>query len=398
MWITSQITEICVDDFALRKGTTYGTIFIDSKSHRVVDLIPSREKKEVAEKLAEYPNLKVVSRDGSPTYAAAITEANPEIIQVSDRFHLLKGLTEACKYVIQGLFKANIAIQKPESQAGKTSEYNSSYWEKKADKDAGEKKHEKNLAKKREAVAEVRSLSSQGLRVSEIVRRTGRSYATIKKYLREDYDPESAGYGRKQPSKLKPYEGAIKGMLMCGCTFKEIETAIRDKGYDGAASTIRMYATRERRLIRQAGGNKEMDLLERKWLVKLLYKPKEELKGPDKELVGRLLNEYPIVQDIYDLVGSFKEILFSKKAEDMDKWLAEADRLGLDEIISFANGLRKDLNAVKNAASHDYNNGLAEGSVNKLKLVKRKMYGRCSFETLRKKVLLQEQYKIIQQT
>ncbi len=95
---------------------------------------------------------------------------------------------------------------------------------------------------------------------------------------------------------------------------------------------------------------------------------------------------------------SFREILFSKKADDINNWLEEADRLGIDEITSFANGLRKDLDAVKNAASHDYNNGLAEGSVNKLKLTKRKMYGRCSFETLRKKVLLREQYKIIQPT
>ena len=104
------------------------------------------------------------------------------------------------------------------------------------------------------------------------------------------------------------------------------------------------------------------------------------------------------MQDIYDIVESFREILFSKKAEDIDNWLAEVDRMEIDELTSFANGLRKDLDAVKNAASHEHNNGLAEGSVNKLKLAKRKMYGRCSFETLRKKVLLREQYKSDQQT
>ena len=398
MWTNDQITELCVDDFAIRKGSTYGTIFIDSKSHRVIDLIPSREKKDVAEKLAEYPNLRVVSRDGSPTYAAAITAANPKILQISDRFHLLKGLTEASKCIIQGLFKANIAIPKPKDQAGNVSEYNSSYWEKETKKDTAEKRHEKNLIRKLEVVAEVRRLSSEGFKVSEIARKTGISYATAKKYLQEDYNPENAGYGRKQASKLKPYEDSIKEMLVHKCTFKEIEKAIREKGYDGAASTIRMYATRERRLIKQASGNAETDILERKWLVKLLYKPMERLEGLDKELLERLLDESPVVQDIYDLVGSFKEILFSKKAEDLDDWLAEADRLGLDEIKSFANGLRRDLEAVKNAARHDYNNGLAEGSVNKLKLVKRKMYGRCSFETLRKKILLQEHYKIIQQT
>ena len=202
MWITDQITELCVDDFALRKGSTYGTILIDSKSHRVIDLIPSRERKDVAKKLAEYPNLKVVSRDGSPAYAAAISTANPEILQISDRFHLLKGLTEACRYILQGLFKAKIAIQKPEGPAGKPSEYNSSYWEKETKKDAPERTHEKNLARKTEAVGEIRRLSAEGLGISEIVRETGKSYATVKKYLQKEYNPENAGYGRKQPSKL----------------------------------------------------------------------------------------------------------------------------------------------------------------------------------------------------
>ena len=149
MWITDQVTEVCVDDFALRKGMTYGTIIIDSSSHIVIDLIASRERQEVAAKLAGYPNLKVVSRDGSPTYAAAITQADPEIMQISDRFHLLKGLTEACKCVIQGLFKANVMIKRPGSAAGQeSSEYNSAYWEKPAKEDTAEKRHKKNLAKK----------------------------------------------------------------------------------------------------------------------------------------------------------------------------------------------------------------------------------------------------------
>ncbi len=389
-----------MDDFALRKGMTYGTIIIDSSSHMVIDMIASRERQDVAAKLTEYPNLKVVSRDGSPTYAAAITQTNPEIMQISDRFHLLKGLTEACKCVIHGLFKANIAMEKPGSaMAQGSSEYNSTYWEKPVKKDATEKTHDKNLAKKEETVSRVRALYKQGLNVSEVARQSGLNCATVKKYIQEDYDPENAGYGRKQPSKLKPYEGKIKEMLRQKYKFREIEEAIRREGYTGASSTIRMYATRERRLIKQAAGiHLNVDVLERKWLIKLLYKPIEELPGIDEELVGRFLEKNPVIQDIYDLVKSFREILFSKKADDINNWLEEADRLGIDEITSFANGLRKDLDAVKNAASHDYNNGLAEGSVNKLKLAKRKMYGRCSFETLRKKVLLREQYKIIQPT
>ena len=400
MWITGQITEVCVDDFALRKGTTYGTLIIDGSSHRVIDMIPSRERQDVAAKLAEYPKLKVVSRDGSPTYAAAITEADPEIVQVSDRFHLLKGLTEACRSIIRGLFRPNIAVEKNgvDISLG-PSGYNSTYWKKSIKKDAAERSHEKTVAKKEAMLELVRSMDGQGLKISEIARQTGLSWATVKKYIQKDYRPEGGGYGQKRPSKLKPYEDRIKEMLCRKCSVKEIEAELRREGYTGATSTIRMYATRERRLIRQAAGNSpKADVLERKWLIKLLYKPMDELQGIDGELVGRLLEEYPVVQDIYDIVESFREILFSKKAEDIDNWLAEVDRMEIDELTSFANGLRKDLDAVKNAASHDHNNGLAEGSVNKVKLAKRKMYGRCSFETLRKKVLLREQYKITQQT
>lgn len=400
MWITDQITEICVDDFALRKGVSYGTIIIDSKSHRVIDMIPSRERKDVAAKLTEYPNLKVVSRDGSPTYAAAISDTNPQIQQISDRFHLLKGLTEASSCIIRRLFRPSIAVEKPQTDASAdSSEYNSTYWEKSMKKDAPERSHEKSIAKKEILVNQVQQLAQQGLNLSEIARQTSINWATAKKYLQKDYRLESGGYGQKRPSKIKPYEDKIKEMLCRRCSFKEIEKELRQEGYTGASSTIRMYATRERRLMRQAaGGSLKTDILERKWLLKLLYKPMEELQGIDEDLIERLIKEYPVVQDIYDMLKSFREILFSKKAEDIDNWLAEVDRLEIDELTSFANGLRRDLDAVKNAAKLDYNNGLAEGSVNKLKLAKRKMYGRCSFETLRKKVLLREQYKIIQPT
>lgn len=399
MWITDQVTEICVDDFALRKRMSYGTIIIDSKSHRVIDMIKTRERADVTAKLTEYPNLKVVSRDGSPTYASAITETNPDILQISDRFHLLKGLTEACKTVIQELFSVNIAITKSSVTENDISEYNSSYWEKKPKKDAPEKEHDKKVEKKRKLVQQVRELSGKGLHISDIAKETGISYSTVKRYLRENYSPENAGYGRKQPSMIKPYEKDIKKMLMEKRTFKEIGQEIRNKGYTGSASAIRMYATRERRLIKQAAGiDSKKTILERKWLVKLLYKPGEELKGIDNDVIDQLLEEYPVMQDIYDIVGSFRDILFSKKTDDIDKWIEEVNSLGIEEIISYANGLRRDIEAVKNAARHDYNNGLAEGSVNKLKLEKRKMYGRCSFETLRKRILLREQYKIIQQT
>ena len=68
----------------------------------------------------------------------------------------------------------------------------------------------------------------------------------------------------------------------------------------------------------------------------------------------------------------------------------DATALENKEVSSFINGITRDITAVKNAIQYDYNNGLAEGNVNKLKVIKRIMYGRCNFEMLRKKILRRE--------
>ena len=67
----SSITKVCVDDFALRKRFSYGTVMVDLESHRIIDLIPSRETTDVANWLATFPNIQVISRDGAAAYSSA---------------------------------------------------------------------------------------------------------------------------------------------------------------------------------------------------------------------------------------------------------------------------------------------------------------------------------------
>jgi len=164
-----------VDDFAIKKRHTYGTIMIDSKTHLVVDILPSREREDVSEWLKEYKNLEVVSRDGSAAYAAAIRSANPEILQISDRFHFLKGLSEACKSHIMYLFKANIKIAKSSSPSEEGSAYNSSYWKKDAKEDYVTRTHQKNGEKREKDMTEIRELAKEGYSISTIARKTNHS-------------------------------------------------------------------------------------------------------------------------------------------------------------------------------------------------------------------------------
>jgi len=152
------VRKICIDDFATKKRHTYGTVMINIETGRIVDLIESRESKEVAEWLKTFPNIEVVSRDGSPLYAKAIKDAHPKALQVSDRFHLLKGLTDAARRFIRGLLPNRITIQSDKTLAD--------YWKRPPRKktDLPERIHNASTVKRAESVNRCRKLAAQGHR------------------------------------------------------------------------------------------------------------------------------------------------------------------------------------------------------------------------------------------
>ena len=377
------VKEVCIDDFAYRKRHRYGTVMVDAQTRRIVDILPSRDSADVTEWLKTFPNLTVVSRDGSTSYRKAIADAGAEITQVSDRFHLVKGLTEAAKEALEQIVPANIGLP------GEVTEQEGGYWDKEVKDTLPEREHQKTLKKKTAAVEEVRELHATGLSKLAISKETGLCYRTVTKYLNPDYVPRHSRYGVSDASPLKPFADKIRQALTQGLTFREIEQAIREQGYQGASSTIRMFASRERRLLRQAGKKRgeSMEKVARKSLVSLLYKPIEDVNGITPVQLKKITEQFPVVASLLDCVSSFKDTLFSKKPEKLETWMKETEKRNVPELDSFLNGLRLDIVAVKNAIALDYNNGLAEGSVNKIKVIKRVMFGRCGNDLLRAKVL-----------
>lgn len=383
----ASVEKICIDDFAIKKRHRYGTIMIDINTRRVVDILESRETEAVAVWLATYPNIKIVSRDGSQQYASAIRAAHPNAIQVSDRFHLVKNLTDSAKQHIMNIIPTNFYISAKEGESG----MGGGYWEKDEchGDDLPARIHSTVTERKRTKVDKARVLAAQGTSINDIAKEVGISSPTVKKYLDDMFDPENKHYGSNKQGSLDQFKDKIDAMLSDRRKFNEIEAAICAEGYNGAASTIRMYATRRRRLMKAArnGETGKMELIERKWVVKLLYKPNEKVKNVTQEQVDRIVIEHPVVGSLYNIVRSFKEMMFAKQVDGLNSWMNTARMLGVDEINSFVNGISADLEATKNAIKYDYNNGLAEGFVNKLKVVKRIMYGRSSFMVLRRKMV-----------
>ena len=117
---------------------------------------------------------------------------------------------------------------------------------------------------------------------------------------------------------------------------------------------------------------------------------KEDVEALSKKLYEKIIKRYPVIESIINLVNEFKHLLESKNVEKLEEWIEKASNLKIRKIDKFVNRLKRDIQAVRNAIIYEYNNGLAEGSVNKLKVIKRIMYGRNKFEMLRQKVLFLE--------
>jgi transposase len=135
----------------------------------------------------------------------------------------------------------------------------------------------------------------------------------------------------------------------------------------------------------------EYKLVKRSLIIKLLYKPIDKLKDLDIADLTLVYDQYPKFKQIITLVNNFRDLVKNKDLIEFEKWIKQTQELNIMKLNSFINGLNRDIDAVKNAIRYKYNNGLAEGHVNKLKVIKRIMYGRNKFKLLRTKLLFNNQ-------
>ena len=106
-----------------------------------------------------------------------------------------------------------------------------------------------------------------------------------------------------------------------------------------------------------------------------------------RRLTWLLVRQDAEVAALHDLARSYTRMVREKQADALDGWLAACRASGITVLVTFGDGLRQDYAAVRAALAEPWSSGQAEGQINRLKMLKRQMYGRAGFDLLRKRVL-----------
>ena len=353
----------------MKKRKKYNTIVVDNDKRERVEIINSREQSDVVEMLKRFKKIKTVTRDFAVTYRKAIEEAHPKAKHILDRFHVFKNLTDDIGEYMKRTIKNRIKLVNMNIVDDDT---------KKALNQRQRAKAE-TAERRWELIKEAKKLKSEGKSNSEISRSLKICRPTVIKYMRMTQMPV-----RADKSIIERYIPLIKELIVKGLKTDEIYNELKAAGYPGKPSLLNSWLKELRQEIKD-----NTKYLNRSQLKKVLYKPIEELKDLElRSMIERYLETNHELRAIIDIIRKFKEIMFSGKPRRLDSWLKKADLLGVIELTKFTNLLRSDIKAVKNAiVFQQYSNGLTEGFNNKTKVIKRIMFGRCSFDLLRLKIL-----------
>jgi transposase len=235
----------------------------------------------------------------------------------------------------------------------------------------------------------VRALHEQGTGVHQIARTLGIGRNTVRRFLRAEGLPE------RQPRRpgrtfLTPYEPYLRERWDAGCrNIAVLWREVRARGYAGGYSGLYAHLVRWRE---QDGPTERSPSSPRRFSVRqatrLVLRDPEELAPIERAYLAALGQRCPEVDRARGLARSFVTLVRDRDQAALAPWVEQAERSGLPELRGFAAGLRRDWAAVAAGLDLPWSSGQTEGQVNKLKLLKRSMYGRAGFDLLRRRLLL----------
>ncbi|MDV3002880.1 MAG: ISL3 family transposase ISAcma23 (plasmid) [Chroococcopsis gigantea SAG 12.99] len=403
-----------VDDFAFRKRKTYGTILVDLEKGRPITLLPDREAETLSKWLKEHSGIQVVSRDRSKVYEKGIKEGAPEAIQVADRFHLLQNLAQTLDQIFCSHAKVLKSVQNEGIKSTLTQKNEETTTvvlispppQEKLEKSKAITRRDKRLA----IYEQIFILRNQGFSGRAIAECLGIGVTTVFCYLRHPTFPERQGRSDRGRSLLDPYKDYILERWNGGChDTKKLFEEIQELGYSFSYDTVARYT---RRLRCSQGFPPRQRFIKMEKPLPVVSEPSKRIFTPgrardlvlrrdetrnteDEGLLYRLKVAHPELKEAIELAQDFASIVRQRQPEKFDVWLDRARKSTVSLFRRFAAGLDSDYKAVKAGITLETNNGPVEGHINRLKMLKRQMYGRAGLDLLTRRFLLKTENLVI---
>jgi transposase len=351
-----------VDDFALRKRHTYGTILVDLERRQPVALLPDRTAETLAQWLREHPGVQVLARDRSSTYAEGARQGAAAATQVADRCHLLQNLAEALEPVFtthaRALQAVNAAMRQqpvllPDGTVAVAVPPPPT-------PPAEEARAAQRAARRQARYDEAWALHRQGWSTAAIADQVGCSRRTVERYLQMPTWPgpqHRRHYGR---SILNPYKAYLLERWNAGChTAIQLFQEIQPRGSTGSYRRVTAYVSR----IRQAQGLPPRRQGRRQTLpvvaepvaqpltprraTWLILRRAEHRTAAEAQQLAQLHAQSAEVAEAMDLAQDFTALVRQRQPERLDAWLTRATSSTLEALQRFASGLREDYEAVQ---------------------------------------------------
>ena len=377
-----------IDDWAYKRGQTYGAILVDLEQHRVIDLLPDRTTDTVAACLQTYPEVEVISRDRAGAYAEAARQGAPQAQQVADRWHLLQNLTAAVQRVVEQHYPRlrEIARQTAEEANRKQEQSPEQTGITIVALAPAEQLRQTRQERRQARCAEVLRLHEQGASIQSIARQLRMHRRLVRQSIRLGAVSPRTPYPRRA-CELDAYADYIAQRWQAGCrNGTRLWRELRERGFRGSSTRVRQWIAQYHR-----SNSRRRQLLT---AAPLLPSPRQVtwilLAGPrpvdeqTKEWIEHFRQQVPDIDRTAQLATEFTAILREKRGDGLPDWI---ERAAQSPLASFVAGLRRDFLAVQAAFASPWSQGQVEGQVNRLKMLKRQMYGRASFPLLRSRVL-----------
>nr|WP_308368691.1 ISL3 family transposase [Streptomyces sp. ISL-36] len=365
-----------VDEYATRKGRHYGTVLVDIETRRPIDLLPDREAASLAAWLAQRPGVEVVCRDRAPFFAEGAAAGAPQAVQVADRWHLWHNLSEAAERCVAQHRRCLRVLMPTTPQSESEPVPSASPWP----------RGHRFADRTRSRHSAVHALLKAGHSRRSVQRQLGMTWRTVKQFA-DAATPEElfTGQWQNRPAVLDDYKPYLDDRWNEGCTNAwKLWEEIVPLNYKGSYQRVRAYLHVKRTSPRPVIARPPSPRAVAGWILR----HPDTLTESEQIQLKAVRTHCPELDALTRHVRSFASMLTGRQGERLPEWLDAVRQEDLPSLHTLAAGIDRDRDAVIAGLTLPWSSGVVEGHVNRIKMLKRQMFGRAGFSLLRKRVLL----------